>query len=82
MWLEFLWMSVNVLFFIFAPLFAAHNGIPIGDLWIYYPIVGGVLIATRLVVGPRLDGLRRCATPSTATGGCRAAAPDPAPQTH
>jgi predicted MFS family arabinose efflux permease len=57
--LEFLWMTVNVLFFIFPPLFAEANGIPIEALVIYYPIVGGVLIVTRLLVGPRLDGLPR-----------------------
>lgn len=59
MWLEFLWMSVNVLFFIFPPVFAAANGIPIADLALYYPIIGGALIVTRLIVGPRLDGVPR-----------------------
>jgi predicted MFS family arabinose efflux permease len=59
MWLEFLWMTVNVLFFIFPPLFAAQNDIPLADLALYYPIVGAALIATRLVVGPRLDRLPR-----------------------
>lgn len=59
MTLEFLWMTINVLFFIFAPLFAEAKGIPIEALAIYYPIVGGVLIVTRLLVGPRLDGLPR-----------------------
>ena len=59
MWLEFLWMSVNVLFFIFPPLFAAEKGIPVTDLTLYYPIVGGVLITTRLLVGPRLDRFPR-----------------------
>lgn len=59
MWLEFLWMSVNVLFFVFPPLFAAEKGIPIADLALYYPIVGGALIITRLLVGPRLDRVSR-----------------------
>jgi predicted MFS family arabinose efflux permease len=59
MWLEFLWMTVNVLFFIFPPLFAEQNGIPIEDLAFYYPITGGVLIMTRVLIGPRLDGVRR-----------------------
>lgn len=57
--LEFLWMTVNVLFFIFPPLFAAANGIELQALAIYYPVVGAVLIVTRLVVGPRLDRLPR-----------------------
>lgn len=68
MWIEFLWMSVNVLFFVFPPLFAAENDIPLADLALYYPIVGGVLIVTRLIVGPRLDRYPRGLPLLLATG--------------
>jgi predicted MFS family arabinose efflux permease len=59
MWIEFMWMSVNTLFFVFPPVFAAAKGIPLADLAIYYPIVGGVLIVTRLIIGRRLDRVPR-----------------------
>lgn len=59
MLLEFLWMSVNVLFFTFPPVWAAANDIPVGDLVPYYPIVGIVLVVARFTVGRRLDGLPR-----------------------
>lgn len=59
MWIEFLWMSANVLFFIFPPLFAEAKGFPIEDLALYYPVVGGVLIVSRLLIGPRLDRFPR-----------------------
>ena len=56
--LEFLWMSMNVLFFVFPPLFAA-KGIPVDELVLYYPIVGVALVVSRFVVGRRLDRLPR-----------------------
>jgi len=57
--LEFLWMSVNVLFFTFPPVWAAAKGIPVSDLVPYYPIVGIVLVIARFTVGRRLDPLPR-----------------------
>lgn len=59
MLLEFLWMSVNVLFFTFPPLWADQQGIPVGDLVPYYPIVGIVLVIARFTVGRRLDRFPR-----------------------
>jgi MFS family permease len=59
MLLEFLWMSVNVLFFTFPPLWADQQGIPLGDLVPYYPIVGIVLVIARFTVGRRLDRFPR-----------------------
>ena len=59
MLLEFLWMTVNVLFFVFPPVWADAKGIPIGDLVLYYPIVGFVLVITRFTVGRRLDRFPR-----------------------
>jgi MFS family permease len=52
---EFLWVTTNVLFFVFPPVWADARGIPVAELAYYYPIVGGVLVVSRLVLGRRLD---------------------------
>lgn len=48
---ELLFTSVSALFMIFPPVFARANGIPVGDLALYYPVYGGVLVAVRLAAG-------------------------------
>ena len=53
--LEFLWVSTNVLFFVFPPVWAVARDIPIAELTLYYPIVGGVLVLSRMILGRRLD---------------------------
>jgi predicted MFS family arabinose efflux permease len=57
--LEFLWMSTNVLFFIFPPVWAAAKGIPVEQLVVYYPVVGLTLVIARFVIGRRLDRFPR-----------------------
>lgn len=57
--LEFLWMSTNVLFFVFPPVWAASKGIPVDQLVLYYPIVGIALVVSRFTVGRRLDRFPR-----------------------
>lgn len=51
MLIELLFTSVSALFMIFPPVFARANGIPVGDLALYYPVYGGVLVVVRLVAG-------------------------------
>jgi MFS family permease len=53
--LEFLWVTTNVLFFVFPPVWAAAREIPVAELALYYPIVGGVLVLSRVIIGRRLD---------------------------
>jgi predicted MFS family arabinose efflux permease len=53
--IEFLWVTTNVLFFIFPPVWADERGIPVADLTLYYPIVGAALVVSRVVVGLNLD---------------------------
>jgi MFS family permease len=55
MTIEFLWISGQTLFVAYPPVFAEEKGIPLADLAIYYPVMGGVLILTRLIVGRHLD---------------------------
>jgi MFS family permease len=52
---EFLWVSTNVLFFVFPPVWAVARDIPIAELTLYYPVVGIVLVASRVIIGRRLD---------------------------
>jgi MFS family permease len=59
MLIEYLWVSTNVLFFIYPPVWADARGIPVAELAVYYPIVGGVLVLSRIIVGRRLDRFSR-----------------------
>ena len=59
MLLEFLWMSTNVLFFVFPPVWAAAKVIPGESLLLYHPIVGVSLVVARFIVGRRLDRVPR-----------------------
>jgi predicted MFS family arabinose efflux permease len=49
----------NVLFIVFPPVWVASRGIPVSELTLYYPIVGAILVVTRIVVGRRLDRIPR-----------------------
>lgn len=59
MLIEYLWVSTNVLFFIYPPVWADTRGIPVADLAVYYPVVGGVLVLSRIIIGRRLDRFSR-----------------------
>jgi MFS family permease len=59
MTLEFLWMSTNCLFFIFPPVWAREQGIPLEALALYYPALGFAMVGARIVIGPRLDRVAR-----------------------
>lgn len=56
---ESLWVTTNVLFFVFPPVWVAARGIPVEELGLYYPVVGGVLVLSRILLGRRLDGWSR-----------------------
>lgn len=55
----FVWVSVQTLFVVFPPVFAAERGIPVSELTLYYPVMGGVLIAARLFARRITDRLPR-----------------------
>ncbi|MGH2379898.1 MAG: MFS transporter [Candidatus Limnocylindria bacterium] len=55
MTIEFLWISGQTLFVTYPPVFADEQAIPLEQLAIYYPVMGGVLIITRLIVRRHLD---------------------------
>lgn len=59
-------MSVQSLFVIFAPVFARAQGIPIGDLAIYYPAYGAVVLTAQLALGRVSDRIGR--RPTVALG--------------
>ena len=59
MTIEFLWISGQTLFVTFPPVFAEERAIPLDQLAIYYPVMGGVLIITRLIVRRHLDSYPR-----------------------
>ena len=65
--IEFLWVMTNVLFLIFPPVWAVARDIPVSDLTLYYPIVGGTVVVSRLVIGRRLDRWSRGAAIATGT---------------
>ena len=52
---EFCWTSANTLFFVFPVVFVKSIGLPISELTLYYPTVGLTLVATRLLLGRRVD---------------------------
>jgi MFS family permease len=73
MTIELLWMTTNVLFFTFPPVWAAARDIPFEALAFYYPIMGIALVASRIVLGRRLDHFSRGGTIlAGAAGGCAA----------
>lgn len=51
--------SVQSLFLIFAPVYAAANGIPIEALALYYPIYGSVILVGQLTLGRLSDRFGR-----------------------
>ncbi len=59
MFIEFLWVSGLSLFVVFPPVFVAEKGIPVAELTPYYPIMGAVLIVTRLAVRKHVDRFPR-----------------------
>jgi MFS family permease len=59
MLIEYLWVSTNVLFFIYPPVWADARGIAVSELALYYPVVGAVLVISRVVIGRRLDRFTR-----------------------
>jgi MFS family permease len=59
MLIEFLWVTSNVLFFVYPPVWAAARDIPVAELALYYPVVGVVLVISRVVIGRRLDRVPR-----------------------
>jgi predicted MFS family arabinose efflux permease len=57
--IELLWVSTNVLFFVFPPVWADARDIPVSELAAYYPAVGAALVTSRVVIGRRLDRFSR-----------------------
>ena len=73
MLVSFLWVSANVLFVIYPPVWATAHDIPIATLAIYYPIVGAVLVLSRIIIGRRLDRVPRGVAMLAGAGGGAAA---------
>lgn len=57
--LEFFFTSSFTLFLVYPPIFATRAGIPLTDLTLYYPIYGGVLVASRFLLRGAMDRFSR-----------------------
>lgn len=57
--LEFLFTSSFTLFLVYPPVFATRHGIALTDLTLYYPIYGGVLVASRFLLRRTMDRIPR-----------------------
>jgi MFS family permease len=55
-------ISVQSLFVVFAPVYARARGIPIGDLGLYYPVYGAVVLIGQLTLGRASDRFGRLST--------------------
>jgi predicted MFS family arabinose efflux permease len=57
--IEASWIAAYTLFVVYPPVWADWHGVPVLDLAAYYPIIGAVLVVSRLVVGRRIDRIPR-----------------------
>jgi MFS family permease len=57
--IEAAWIAAYTLFVIYPPVWAAWHDVPVLDLAVYYPVVGLVLVVSRITVGRRVDRVPR-----------------------
>lgn len=68
MTLEFLFTSVQPLFFVYPPLWATSKGIPVEALVVYYGAYGVVLVVARAVAGRYIDRVSRTSVIALSAG--------------
>lgn len=56
---QLLMSSVISLFVVYPPLFASANGLPLSDLFLYYPVYGITFVVSRIIAGRLADQVPR-----------------------